>query len=118
MARKHQHVQKLQPQIKEIPALGMTQSELEKALGLTGDCPVHALLKRERKVGFSLVHRKDVRAKLKYQVICCHQKEHPVSVMCRFFGVSRSGYYSFSLYYEKSRHSFRVSTFILPGARR
>ena len=49
MARKYQHVQKLQPQIKEMPALGMTQSELEKALGLTGDRPVHALLKRERK---------------------------------------------------------------------
>jgi len=49
MARKYQHVQKLLPQIKEMLASGMTQSEVEKALGLTGDRPVHTLLKRERK---------------------------------------------------------------------
>ena len=49
MARKYQHVQKMLPQIKEMMAAGMTQSEVEKALGLTGDRPVHALLKRERK---------------------------------------------------------------------
>ena len=48
MARKYQHVQKLLPQIKEMLASGMTQSEVEKALGLTGDRPVHNLLKRER----------------------------------------------------------------------
>ena len=49
MARKYQHAQELLPQIKEMLASGMTQSEVEKALGLTGDRPVHALLKRERK---------------------------------------------------------------------
>ena len=49
MARKYQHVQKLLPQIKEMLTSGMTQSEVEKALGLTGDRPVHTLLKRERK---------------------------------------------------------------------
>ena len=49
MARKYQHVQELLPQIKEMLASGMTQSEVEKALGLTGDRPVHELLKRERK---------------------------------------------------------------------
>ena len=49
MARKYQHVQELLPQIKEMLAAGMTQSEVEKALGLTGDHPVHNLLKRERK---------------------------------------------------------------------
>ena len=49
MARKYQHVQELLPQIKEMLAAGMTQSEVEKALGLTGDRPVHDLLKRERK---------------------------------------------------------------------
>ena len=49
MARKYQHVQELLPQIKEMLASGMTQSEVEKALGLTGDRPVHDLLKRERK---------------------------------------------------------------------
>ena len=49
MARKYQHVQELLPRIKEMLASGMTQSEVEKALGLTGDRPVHTLLKRERK---------------------------------------------------------------------
>ena len=49
MARKYQHVQELLPQIKEMLASGMTQSAVENALGLTGDRPVHTLLKRERK---------------------------------------------------------------------
>ena len=49
MARKYQHVQELLPQIKEMLASGMTQSEVEKVLGLPGDRPVHTLLKRERK---------------------------------------------------------------------
>ena len=34
-----------------------------------------------------------MKPKFKYQVIYRHQAEYPVSVMCRFFGVSRSGYY-------------------------
>ena len=49
MARKYQHVQEMLPQIKEMLASGMTQKEVEKAFGLTGDRPVHNLLKRERK---------------------------------------------------------------------
>jgi len=36
-----------------------------------------------------------VRAKAKYAVIYCHRKEYPVSIMCKFFEVSRSGYYDF-----------------------
>ena len=36
-----------------------------------------------------------MRPKAKYAVIYRHKKEYPISVMCRFFGVSRSGYYSF-----------------------
>ena len=34
-------------------------------------------------------------AKAKYAVIYCHRKEYPVSIMCKFFEVSRSGYYDF-----------------------
>lgn len=34
-------------------------------------------------------------AKIKYHVIYRHRMEYPVSVMCRFFEVSRSGYYAF-----------------------
>ena len=36
-----------------------------------------------------------MRPKVKYAVIYRHRKEYPVSVMCKFFGVSRSGYYNF-----------------------
>ena len=36
-----------------------------------------------------------MRPGLKYQVIYRHRDEYPVSVMCQFFGVSRSGYYSY-----------------------
>ena len=36
-----------------------------------------------------------MRPKLKYTVIYHHRHEYPVQVMCRFFGVSRSGYYDF-----------------------
>ena len=36
-----------------------------------------------------------MRPKVKYAVIHRHRGEYPVSVMCKFFGVSRSGYYAF-----------------------
>ena len=45
--------------------------------------------------GFSTIHRKDVRSRVKYAVIYHHQNEYSVSVMCKFFEVSRSGYYDF-----------------------
>ena len=49
MSRKYQHTMELLPQIKQMLADGMTQKEVENALGLTGYRPVHALLKHERK---------------------------------------------------------------------
>ena len=36
-----------------------------------------------------------MRPKIKYAVIHRHRDEYPVSVMCKFFSVSRSGYYDF-----------------------
>jgi len=36
-----------------------------------------------------------VRAKVKYAVIYRHRNEYPVYVMCKFFEVSRSGYYDY-----------------------
>ena len=41
------------------------------------------------------MHRKEVRPRIKYHIIYRHRTEYPVSVMCAFFGVSRSGYYAF-----------------------
>jgi len=43
--------------------------------------------------GFSAFHRKGVGPRLKYHIIYSHRRDYPVSVMCSFFGVSRSGYY-------------------------
>lgn len=36
-----------------------------------------------------------MRPKVKYAIIHRHRNEYPVSVMCKFFEVSRSGYYDF-----------------------
>ena len=36
-----------------------------------------------------------MRPKAKYAVIYRYREKYPVSVMCRFFGVSRSGYYGY-----------------------
>ena len=36
-----------------------------------------------------------MRPRIKYHIIYRHSGEYPVSVMCVFFGVSRSGYYAF-----------------------
>ncbi len=36
-----------------------------------------------------------MRAKVKYAVIYRHREEYPVLAMCRFFAVSRSGYYGY-----------------------
>lgn len=49
MSRKYQHTMELLPRIKQMLSDGMTQKEVEDALGLTGYRPVHELLKRERK---------------------------------------------------------------------
>ena len=49
MARRYQKIQVLLPQIQQMLEDGMTQREVAEALGLEGDRPVHALLKRERK---------------------------------------------------------------------
>jgi transposase len=49
MSRQYQRTQMLLPQIKEMLEKGMSHREIEKRLGLSGDRPVHNLLKRERK---------------------------------------------------------------------
>lgn len=49
MPRRYQHMMKLLPEIEKMLSEGMTQKEVENALGLMGDRPIHNLLKRERK---------------------------------------------------------------------
>ncbi len=46
-------------------------------------------------MGFSLAHRKEVRTSVKYRVIYRHKDKYSISKMCRFFEVSRNGYYGF-----------------------
>ncbi|MCQ4808128.1 IS3 family transposase [Intestinimonas massiliensis] len=36
-----------------------------------------------------------MKARIKYHIIYRHKTEYPAAVMCKFFGVSRSGYYAF-----------------------
>ena len=49
MSRKYQHVLELLPQIKEMIGQGKSHKEIEKYFGLSGERPIHELLKRERK---------------------------------------------------------------------
>ena len=46
-------------------------------------------------MGFSLAHRKEVKPSVKYQVIFKHKDKYSINSMCKFFEVSRSGYYAF-----------------------
>ena len=52
MSRRYQHTIELLPQIREMLNQGMTQKEVENALGLVGDRPIHNLLKRERRKNY------------------------------------------------------------------
>ena len=49
MSRQYQRTQMLLPKIKEMLEKGMSHREIEKRLGLSGERPVHNLLKRERR---------------------------------------------------------------------
>ena len=50
-----------------------------------------------------------MRPKAKYAVIYRHRDEHPVSVMCKFFEVSRSGYYAFLKRLDKPEHDTKLA---------
>ena len=50
-----------------------------------------------------------MRAKVKYAVIYRHRAEYPVSVMCKFFEVSRSGYYDFIKRLDRPEHDAELA---------
>ena len=50
-----------------------------------------------------------MRPKVKYAVIYRHRNEYPVSVMCKFFNVSRSGYYDFAKRIGKPEHDVELA---------
>ena len=45
-----------------------------------------------------------MRARVKYQIIYMNRNRYPVSVMCRFFEVSRSGYYDYVKHLDEPAH--------------
>ena len=49
MPRRYQHTMELLPQIREMLARGMTQTEVAEELGLAGKKSVHDLLTRENR---------------------------------------------------------------------
>jgi len=50
-----------------------------------------------------------VRAKVKYMVIYRHRNEYPILVMCKFFAVSRSGYYDFVKRFGKPERDAEIA---------
>jgi hypothetical protein len=53
-----------------------------------------------------------VSATIKYQVIYSKKTKYPVSVMCKFFKVSRSGYYDFVKRKDKPQHDLQLAQMI------
>ena len=45
-----------------------------------------------------------MRSRVKYQIIYMNRKRYPVSMMCGFFGVSRSGYYGYVKRLDQPAH--------------
>ena len=50
-----------------------------------------------------------MKAKFKYEVICAHREEYPVAVMCKFFGVSKSGYYDYVKRISRVERDFELA---------
>ena len=50
-----------------------------------------------------------MRPKIKYNIIYRHRNEYPVSVMCRFSGVSRSGYYEYIKRMDQAEHDAELA---------
>ena len=50
-----------------------------------------------------------MRPRAKYAVIYRYRSEHPVSMMCQFFEVSRSGYYAFVKRMEQPEHDIELA---------
>ena len=53
-----------------------------------------------------------MRPRTKYQIIYMNRNRYPVSVMCRFFGVSRSGYYDYVKRLDRPEHDAALADII------
>ena len=61
MPKRYQKMQGLLPEIKKMLESGMSQREVAQSLGLEGDRPIHALLKRERKKTMQVIPKQRAR---------------------------------------------------------
>lgn len=81
---------KLPPSVQQLSKLAQLQYEL------AGKQRYIKQLEMERaNAGFSLAYQKEVRTSVKYMVIYRHKEKYSISEMCRFFSVSRNGYYDY-----------------------
>ena len=62
--------------------------------------------------GFSAIGRKEVRPRVKYQIVYMNRNRYPMSTMCRFFGVSRSGYYEYINRMDQPAHDTALAAII------
>lgn len=53
-----------------------------------------------------------MKASVKYQVIYMNRHSYPVNTMCRFFGISRSGYYGYVKRLNKQAHDADLADII------
>mgnify|MGYP003298149910 FL=1 len=53
-----------------------------------------------------------MRPRVKYHIIHMNRNRYPVSVMCRFFGVSRSGYYDYVKRLDQPAHDAELAAII------
>ena len=53
-----------------------------------------------------------MRPRTKYQVVYMNRSRHPVSAMCKFFGVSRSGYYDYVNRLDQPTHDAALAAII------
>ena len=53
-----------------------------------------------------------MRPRVKYQIIYMNRNRYPVSTMCRFFGVSRSGYYGYVKRLDQPAHDAALAEII------
>ena len=53
-----------------------------------------------------------MRPRVKHQIIYMNRNRYPVSIMCRFFGVSRSGYYDYVRCLDQPAHDAELAAII------
>ena len=53
-----------------------------------------------------------MRPRVKYQIVYMNRNRYPVSTMCRFFGVSRSGYYDYIKRMDQPAHDTALAAII------